>query len=164
MLEADRRQAAVAGPADAGDVESLVDGALDAGPEGAFVLPGVGFLLGAGSGEVLVAFLGTQDEHAAPIPRGGALPLEGAFPAGQDTEGDDDGVGAVLFHRVPVGARRGGWAHYGGQGATCRESGDLSTGRCPRRSRFASYVLIVGLNPRDLGGSRTLGRSSFAMA
>ena len=42
VLEADFRQAAVAGAADAGDVEGLVDGALDAGAQGVLVLPGVG--------------------------------------------------------------------------------------------------------------------------
>jgi len=51
VLEADLGQAAVAGPSEAGDVEGLVDGALDSGAECVLGLPGLRGLLGPGIGQ-----------------------------------------------------------------------------------------------------------------
>lgn len=54
MLEADFRQAAVAGPAHPGDAEGLVDRAFDARPKRVLALPVIGLPLGAGPGEGFV--------------------------------------------------------------------------------------------------------------
>lgn len=110
MLETDFRQAAVAGVPDAGAVEGLVDRGFHACSQGVFMLPGPGFLLGAGGGDGLVQFAGPQGKRAAAPAGGGALLLEPAGPADAFAEGDDDGVAVVLLDRVPVGAGATGWA------------------------------------------------------
>ncbi|MFE2971845.1 hypothetical protein ACFXKC_51435 [Streptomyces sp. NPDC059340] len=89
------------------------EGHHDAGL-GRVLLSDYGISLQQGSGEPRLTsasgIVGTPGLHAAPGLRGGALLLEGAVAAGQDTEGDDDGVGAMLFHRVPVGTALPGGA------------------------------------------------------
>lgn len=78
VLEADLGQCAVAGPAEAGDVEGLVDGALDPSAECVLVLPGLRVLLSSRSGQGLVEFLRPEAADAGATRGGGALVLDGA--------------------------------------------------------------------------------------
>jgi hypothetical protein len=66
VLEADLGQAAVAGPADPGDVQGMVDAALDPGAQGVLGLPGLGLLLGAGGVQGLVEFAGWRVSMRVP--------------------------------------------------------------------------------------------------
>src|SRR5574340_1656973 len=110
VLETDLGQAAIAGPAEAGDVEGLVDGALDPGAQGVLGLPGLAGLLGPGTGQGLVEFPGAEAEHAGASRRGGALVLGRAGVAVGAGELDDDGVAAVLPDGEPAGAGAALWA------------------------------------------------------
>ncbi|GAA3478124.1 hypothetical protein GCM10018966_026540 [Streptomyces yanii] len=110
MLEADLGQAAVAGPADPGDVQGLVDGALDPGAQGVLRPPGLGALLGAGRGDGLVQFLRAQGELTVAPGCGRALVLEGAVSAVGAAELHDDGFTAPLVGGTPVEAGLAGGA------------------------------------------------------
>jgi hypothetical protein len=65
VFEVDLLNAAVAGAAQAGDRDGLVDGRLDAGPEDVLVPPGGGGLFGAGGVEGFLDRAGVQGEVAA---------------------------------------------------------------------------------------------------
>src|SRR5215211_3583353 len=105
VLEAGLVQSDVAGPAGAGDVGGLGDGALDPGADAVTVLPGVGVLCGASGGERLVDRAWVEGELAAVVSGGGSAAVaDRAGTAGGVGEADDDARSAVLGARVPAAA------------------------------------------------------------
>lgn len=96
------RRAVVASPAEAGDVEGLVEGALGPGVEGVFGLPGLGGLVGPGIGQGLVEFLRAEAEGAGAACGGRVLVLDGVGMA--VGAGELNGVAAGLPGGEPAGA------------------------------------------------------------
>jgi hypothetical protein len=97
MLEADFRQAAVAGPAHPGDVEGLVDRALDAGSQGVLACQSSDFRSVRARARASWGSLGRRVSMRRPSLEVVHWFWKGAGATGQNAEGDDDRVLTVLL-------------------------------------------------------------------